>query len=328
MKVIVSGIQPTNSLHIGNYFGSIKNWVGIQDQYQCMLFIADLHAMTAPYAPEELKLSILNVAATYLACGIDPKKSIIFTQSTVNEHTQLSWMLSCLTPTGWMNRMTQFKEKSEKYKENSSLGLYSYPVLMAADILLYKADFVPVGEDQKQHLELTRDIAGAFNRFVKEDFFTLPEPMITGAGTRIMSLKDGTSKMSKSDDNDASRINLSDSDEIIEHKLRKAKTDSITEIYYDKENRPEMSNLLCVYSVFSGKKIDEIVGQYNGVGSAAFKRDLTDLIIAGLSPIRSEHRRLMEDVSYVSRILSDGHERAQAVATANMTEIKRLMGAC
>lgn len=326
MTIVVSGIQPTNLLHIGNYFGSIKNWVELQDQHQCMLFIADLHAITAPFAPEELKRNILNIAATYLACGIDPEKSTIFVQGTVGEHAQLAWLLNCLTPTGWMNRMTQFKEKSTKYKENSSLGLYCYPVLMAADILLYKADYVPVGEDQKQHLELTRDIAGAFNRLVREDYFTLPEPMILGNGARVMSLKDGASKMSKSDEVDGSRINLTDNDETIEYKIRRAKTDSIAEIYYDKEKRPEISNLLSIFASFSGKKIAEIEKQYHGLGSAAFKKDLADLVIVSLSSIRVEHKKLMHDTSYVMRVLTSGHDKIQSIATKNLAKIKTLLG--
>jgi tryptophanyl-tRNA synthetase len=326
MKRVVSGIQPTKDLHIGNYLGSIKNWVGLQDQYQCMLFVANLHAMTIPYNPDELRNNTLNVTAAYLACGIDPKKSIIFAQSAIYEHTQLAWILNCITPTGWMNRMTQFKEKSEKYKENSSLGLYCYPVLMAADILLYKANFVPVGEDQKQHLELTRDIAAAFNRLVNKEFFTLPEPMIIGNGVRIMSLKDGTKKMSKSDDSDYTRINLTDSNEEIELKYRKAKTDSIAEIYYDKEKRPEISNLLNLYAALSGMKIKAIEEKYQSIGCATFKKDLAEITISVVSKIRSEHVQLMKNLDYVEQVLTDGQEKAQKIAADNMLTIQKMLG--
>ena len=326
MKRVVSGIQPTKNLHIGNYFGSIKNWLDLQDQHECLFSVVNLHAMTVPYVPKELKHSTLNVIATYLACGIDPNKSTIFIQNTILEHAHLAWIFNCITPTGWMNRMTQFKEKSDKYKEHSYLGLYCYPVLMAADILLYQANYVPVGEDQKQHVELTRDIAVAFNRVVKQEYFTLPEPMITGPGTRIMSLKDGTKKMSKSEESDYSKINLIDSNDEIILKFRKAKTDSIAEIYYDKENRPEMSNLLNIYSAFSGIKIKELEEKYSGMGCAVFKNDLAELTITNISKIREEHKRLMEDIGYVKEILDLGKEKAQCIASKNMTEIQELLG--
>jgi tryptophanyl-tRNA synthetase len=326
MKRVVSGIQPTKNLHIGNYFGSIKNWLDLQDQHECLFSVVNLHAMTVPYVPKELKHSTLNVIATYLACGIDPNKSTIFIQNTILEHAHLAWIFNCITPTGRMNRMTQFKEKSDKYKEHSSLGLYCYPVLMAADILLYQANYVPVGEDQKQHVELTRDIAVAFNRVVKQEYFTLPEPMITGPGTRIMSLKDGTKKMSKSEESDYSKINLIDSNDEIILKFRKAKTDSIAEIYYDKENRPEMSNLLNIYSAFSGIKIKELGEKYSGMGCAVFKNDLAELTITNISKIREEHKRLMEDIGYVKEILDLGKEKAQCIASKNMTEIQELLG--
>ncbi len=326
MEVVISGIQPTRELHIGNYFGSIKNWLSLQDKFQCMFFIADLHAMTAPYVVAELKNNVLSVTAAYMACGIDPSKSTIFIQSAISSHSELAWLLNCFTPIGLMNRMTQFKEKSEKYKENSSLGLYCYPVLMAADILLYKANYVPVGDDQKQHLELTRNIAAVFNRFVKQEFFNLPEPMIAGVGTRIMSLKDGTKKMSKSDMSDYSRINLTDCDEVIEFKLRKSKTDSITEIYFDKEKRPEISNLLNIYSAFLGINVKDIERKYHGIGCAAFKKDLADLTISYVSVIRSEYKRLMQDTSYLKQILAMGQNKAQKIAITNIQQIHELLG--
>lgn len=326
MKRLVSGIQPTNNLHIGNYLGSIKNWVAMQDEYEAMLFIANLHAMTVPYNPEELRHNTLNVAATYIASGIDPNKATIYVQSAVSEHSELAWVLSCITPTGWMNRMTQFKEKSEKYKEHSSLGLYSYPVLMAADILLYKADLVPVGEDQKQHLELARDIAGAYNRLVNREYFTLPEPIIMGAGTRIMSLRDASSKMSKSDDSDLSRINLTDSDDDIAHKLRKAKTDSIAEIYFDKENRPELANLINIFAAVTQRKIEDIENEYRLGGSANFKKSLADALITTIAKIRDERAKLMNDKSYLLEIINRGNSKAKHIAEKNMKEIKQMLG--
>ncbi len=262
MKRLVSGIQPTGALHLGNYLGSLKNWIELLNsgKYNALMFIADLHSITVPYDPAMLKHNVLHTASTYLACGLDPEKASIFVQSDIPEHAELSWILSCFTSVGWMNRMTQFKDKSQKYKDDRvTLGLYSYPVLMAADVLLYNADFVPVGEDQKQHVELMRDISQAFNRELKTDWFVTPEPMIMGEAKRVMSLKDGTKKMSKSDDSDYSRINLTDSADMIMNKFKKAKTDSIAEITYDPDNRPDISNLLKIFSVLSGVKIEKLV---------------------------------------------------------------------
>src|SRR5579862_8680639 len=253
MNRIFSGVQPTGNLHLGNYLGAIRNWVALQSDFECIFCIVDLHALTLPQDPEELRAATREVAATYIAAGIDPERCIIFNQSMVGAHTQLAWLLGCLTPLGWLNRMTQFKEKAGKQRDLAGLGLYAYPVLMAADILGYKATHVPVGEDQKQHLELARDIAGAFNRRYECDFFPLPEPQIFGAATRVMSLRDGTKKMSKSDLSDMSRINMTDTPELIAQKIRKAKTDpeTLPETIAALEARPEADNLIGIYAALT-----------------------------------------------------------------------------
>lgn len=251
MKRVLSGVQPTGNLHLGNYLGAIRNWVGMQDSYKCLFCVVDMHAITIPQNPDELRQAIRQVTAAYIACGIDPKKSVIFPQSAVSAHAELGWILSCHTPLGWLNRMTQFKEKTGKNRDGASLGLYGYPVLMAADILAYKATHVPVGEDQKQHLELARDIAGAFNRYYCSDYFPLPEPLIMETAARIMSLRDGTKKMSKSDESDYSRVNLTDNADAIALKFRKAKSDSSPTIAYDPENRPEAANLINIYAALA-----------------------------------------------------------------------------
>lgn len=326
MAIIVSGIQPTNNLHLGNYLGSIKNWVELQHSHQSLLFIANMHAMTIPYTPAQLMSNSLEIVATYIACGIDTSKATIFLQSAVHGHAELAWIFSCITPMGWLNRMTQFKEKSTKYKENSSLGLYSYPVLMAADILLYKANLVPVGHDQKQHLELTRDIAGLFNRFVEKEYFPLPEPLINENGMRIMSLRDGNNKMSKSDDSDFSRINLNDSDDAILQKMRKAKTDSIAEIYYDKENRPELANLLSIFATCCGQSIEQIVLQYANAGMAKFKEAIAHCLIEEVSKIRNKCQQLIKEPDYLQQIICAGNEKAMHIAQHNIKEIKQLVG--
>ncbi|CAN0600856.1 unnamed protein product, partial [Ectocarpus sp. 12 AP-2014] len=260
----LSGIQTTGNLHLGNYLGSIQNWLEMQNDYSCYFFLANLHAITTPQDPEELRRASLSSAALYLASGIDPKKSIIFMQSDVKEHTELAWMLNCITPIGWLKRMTQFKDKAGEKQDNANTGLFTYPILMAADILLYNTDIVPVGADQKQHLELARDIAGAVNRRFNQEILKIPEPLIQGPATRVMSLRDGTKKMSKSDESDASRINLTDSADTIMKKIKKAKTDNIAEISYDQPERPEVSNLINIYSSITKRKKEEIVKQYEG----------------------------------------------------------------
>ena len=326
MKRIVSGIQTTGNLHLGNYLGSIKNWVALQDKYETFLFLADLHAHTVKRTVEDIKSSSYEMIAAYIACGINPQKAIIFNQSNVPAHTELAWIFSCKTPIGWLNRMTQFKDKAGKDKEKASCGLYTYPVLMAADILLYKADIVPVGEDQKQHVELTRDIALAFNRFVGVDYFNAPSPLISGSGIRIMSLRDGRKKMSKTDESDMSRINLIDSSDLIAKKITKAKTDVIDKIYFDKENRPEIANLLSIYSSLSNQTIDKIVTQYENHGFAKFKEDLAELCVEKLTPISKEMNLLLSDKSYIHNILKIGVEKANQVANENIKSIKEMMG--
>ena len=323
---VVSGIQTTGNLHLGNYLGSIKNWVELQNNYETFLFLADLHAHTVKRTPEEIKEASYEVIAAYIACGINPQKAVIFNQSNVPAHSELAWILSCKTPIGWLNRMTQFKDKAGKDKEKASCGLYTYPILMAADILLYKADIVPVGEDQKQHVEITRDIAMAFNRFVGKEYFKEPEPLITGVAVRVMSLRDGTKKMSKTDESEMSRINLIDSSEEIEKKFAKAKTDSIDKIYYDKENRPEISNLLVLYSALSDQPIDKIITEYENHGFSKFKKDLAMLAVEKIAPISNEMNRLLSDKAYIHNILKIGVQKANEVANKNISEIKEFMG--
>jgi len=322
MKTVFSGIQPTGNLHLGNYLGAIRNWIDLQNTHRCIFGLMDLHAITMPQNPKELRQNVLDAAATYIACGLDPKKSIIFVQSEVAAHTELAWILGSLTPLGWLDRMTQFKDKKDK---NENLGLYSYPVLMAADILLYKANLVPVGEDQKQHLELTRDIAGAFNRRFGCEYFKLPEPMILKEVKRIMSLQDGTKKMSKSDEAEISRINLIDSPEQIVKKVKKAKTDSLATVTYD-EARPEIYNLLNIFSAACGKPAQELASEYENSGFGKFKTDLADALVAKLQPIQSEFTRLKEDQFYLKRILDEGREAANVIAAQTKKEIFEIVG--
>lgn len=329
MKRLVSGIQPTGNLHLGNYLGSLKNWIELLNsgQYEALMFIADLHSITVPYNPAVLKQNVLHTAATYLACGLDPEKAAIFVQSDIPEHAELNWILGCFTSMGWMNRMTQFKDKSKKYKaDRVTLGLYNYPVLMAADVLLYNADFVPVGEDQKQHVELMRDISQAFNRELKTDYFITPEPMIMGEAKRVMSLKDGTKKMSKSDDSDYSRVNLTDSADIILKKFKKAKTDSIETVSYDPDNRPEITNLLKIFSALSGIKIDKLVSEYKTAGFSKFKTDLADVVIAAIEPIAQKTQEFINDKEYVISVLREGRLKAKAIAEKNILKIKEIAG--
>lgn len=323
---ILSGVQPTGHLHLGNYLGAIKNWVDIQHQHECLFCIVDLHAITVAQDPEALRHATRQTAAAYIACGIDPSQSAIFHQSAVSGHSELAWILSCFTPLGWLNRMTQFKEKAGKKKDQAVLGLYSYPVLMAADILLYKATHVPVGEDQKQHLELARDIAGAFNRHYNQDFFPLPEPLIMGEATRVMSLRDGTSKMSKSDISDNSRINLTDDNDTIIKKIKKAKSDMEPGISYDIEKRPEASNLLTLFAALSNKKVKEIEAEYSHSSFADFKQLLGDLMVETLAPIRAEMQKLNEDKTYLDSILHQGAAKARNLSERHISEIKNILG--
>lgn len=321
---ILSGVQPTGNLHLGNYLGAIRNWVSLQNSYECLFMLADLHAITVPQEPEKLRANVREVAAAYIACGIDPKKSAIFPQSAISGHAELAWVLSCHTPLGWLNRMTQFKDKAGKDKEKAPLGLYSYPVLMAADILLYKATHVPVGEDQKQHIELARDIAGAFNRAYGE-FFPLPEPVIMPEAARVMSLRDGTKKMSKSDESDYSRINMTDDADAIALKIRKAKSDMADGMSFDAA-RPEASNLLAIYASLKGISRDAALAECGGLNFSAFKQQLTEVAVAHLSPITQKMRELLAAPDYIDGVLREGVRRAADISGHTMSQVKELVG--
>jgi tryptophanyl-tRNA synthetase len=328
MNRIFSGVQPTGNLHLGNYLGAIRNWVALQQDYDCIFCIVDLHALTVPQDPAQLKAQTREVTAAYIASGIDPERCVIFNQSAVPGHAELAWLLSCLTPLGWLNRMTQFKEKAGKQREEAGLGLFAYPVLMAADIILYKATHVPVGEDQKQHLELARDIAGAFNRRYGIEFFPLPEPMIFGAATRVMSLRDGTKKMSKSDTSDYSRINMTDDAETIALKIRKAKTDpqSLPATIAEAETRPEAENLLGIYAALGDLTREQAIARWAGRNFSEFKSELADLSAEVLGKICGEMRRLLADPGYIDGILRRGAERANALAGPHLNEVFDIMG--
>jgi tryptophanyl-tRNA synthetase len=328
MNRIFSGIQPTGNLHLGNYLGAIRNWVALQRHYDCIFCIVDLHALTLPQNPEELRAQTREVTAAYIAAGIDPEHCIIFNQSAAPAHAQLAWLLGCLTPLGWLNRMTQFKEKAGKSRDEAGLGLYAYPVLMAADILLYKATHVPVGEDQKQHLELSRDIAGAFNRRYGVEFFPLPEPQIFGPATRVMSLRDGTKKMSKSDTSDYSRLNMTDDADAIALKIRKAKTDPqpLPASEEDAEKRPEADNLLSIYAALANMSRAEAVQKFAGRNFSEFKGELADLAAEVLGKIGGEMRRLLAEPGYIDGILRRGAERANAIAEPNLRTVFDIMG--
>lgn len=327
-KRILSGMQPTNQLHLGNYLGALKNWVALQDDFECLYCIVDLHSMTMPWEPEKVRKSTLEVAAAYIAAGIDLEKSMIFPQSAVRAHTELAWYFNCLTPLGWLNRMTQFKDKAGKNKDVACTGLYTYPVLMAADILIYKATHVPVGDDQKQHLELARDIATVYNNFVKKPYFPLPEPQIFGQATRVMSLRDGTKKMSKSDSSDYSRINLTDHPDEIALKIRKAKTD--TDALPDKieglELRPEAKNLLTIYAAMADESLESVVMNFAGKQFSALKMDLVDLAVEKLSPITEKMNQLMAHPDEIRKILQKGADHAESIAAVHLKEIREDLG--
>jgi tryptophanyl-tRNA synthetase len=325
-------MQPTNTLHLGNYLGALKNWVKMQEQMPCLFCVVDMHAITADAGygkPRELAQATREVTAAYIAAGVDPKRTPIFNQGQVPEHAELAWVLNCVARLGWMDRMTQFKEKSGKHKERASVGLYTYPVLMAADILVYRATHVPVGEDQKQHLELARDIAQKFNNdYGAPDFFPQPEPVIMGPATRVMSLRDGTRKMSKSDESDMSRINLTDDADTIANKIRRAKTDPLPLPASKDElkDRPEAENLLAIHAALSDQSLDASIAQFAGRQFSVFKPALADLMVARLEPINTRMRRLMADPAQIDRILHDGAARARAIATPVMDAVKRQVG--
>ncbi|HWB48812.1 MAG TPA: tryptophan--tRNA ligase [Stellaceae bacterium] len=328
MNRIFSGIQPTGNLHLGNYLGAIRNWVALQHDYECIFCIVDLHALTVPQDPIELRAATREVTAAYIAAGIDPQRCIIFNQSMVTAHSELAWILSCLTPLGWLNRMTQFKDKAGKNREMAGLGLYAYPVLMAADIIGYKATHVPVGEDQKQHVELARDIAGAFNRRYEVDFFPLPEPQIFGEATRVMSLRDGTKKMSKSDTSDYSRINMTDDADAIALKVRRAKTDPepLPDTLAALEKRPEADNLVGIYAALAGQTRETALAAFAGKNFSAFKEELSALAVEVLGKIGGEMRRLMADPGHIDAVLRRGAERAADIAVPILREVQDITG--
>lgn len=323
-KRILSGIQPSGHLMIGNYLGALKNWVQLQDQYECYYVLVDMHAITVRQDPKELRRRSYDLIALYIAAGIDPKKSVIFIQSHVPQHAELSWVLNCITYTGELNRMTQFKDKSKKYSKNINAGLYTYPVLMAADILLYQADLVPVGHDQKQHLELTRDLAQRFNSLYS-DTFTVPEPYIPKVGARIMSLQEPLNKMSKSDENPNNYIALLDEPGVIRNKIKRAVTDSEKTIRYD-QNRPGISNLMTIYSVISGKSFADIEQEYSNRGYEEFKSDLGNMVADYLSPLQKRFHEIRGDRGYMDDILKEGAKKAYAEARKTLSKVYRKTG--
>ncbi|WP_375395220.1 tryptophan--tRNA ligase [uncultured Sphingomonas sp.] len=329
---VVSGIQPTGNLHLGNYLGAIRQWVALQDSMEagdeCLFFLADLHALTQPVVASELAANTIEMAATLLACGIDPARSILFNQARVPAHSELAWILNGTARIGWLNRMTQWKDKAGKNREGASVGLFAYPVLQAADVLAYRATHVPVGDDQKQHLELARNIATKFNTDFGVDLFTLPEPLVSKAAPRIMSLRDGAAKMSKSDPSDASRINLIDSDDLIAQKLRKAKTDPepLPETADGLEGRAEARNLATIYAALANISVDAVLGEFAGKGFGAFKPALADLAVATLSPIRERMTALLADRAAVSQALEEGAAKARALSAPTLRAAQAAVG--
>lgn len=325
---IFSGVQPTGNLHLGNYLGAIKNWIALQDEFECIYCVVDLHAITVPQEPAILRRAIREVAACLIASGINPEKSVLFNQSRVPQHAELAWIFNCVARLGWLNRMTQFKEKAGKNRENATVGLYAYPTLMAADILAYKATHVPVGEDQKQHLELTRDIAVAFNSMFDADFFPQPEPQIQKTAARVMSLRDGSSKMSKSDISDATRINLTDSADEIAQKIKRAKTDPepLPSEIKGLEGRPEASNLVGIFAGLSGRTAEDILSEFGGQGFGVFKPALAELCVSQIAPISKEMNKLLEQPEEIDRLLEKGAGQAQAIAAPILAEVKQLIG--
>ncbi len=327
-KRILSGVQPSGDLHLGNYLGAIKNFVTLQKEYECFFCVVDLHAITVWQDPKVLANKTREVTAAFIASGIDPNQNNIFVQSQVPQHAQLGWLFNCVARMGWLNRMTQFKDKAGKNSENVSVGLFSYPTLMAADILIYLATHVPVGDDQKQHLELTRDIAQKFNNDFKTDFFPIPEPLILGEATRVMSLRDGSKKMSKSDPSDYSRIMLTDTAENITQKIKKAKTDPepLPQDRTGLEKRAEAENLISIFASLQDISIESVIKDYAGKEFSTFKKDLADLSVSKLEPITSEMNKLMSDVSYIDSILNQGKENAIAVAEPVLQKTKEIIG--
>tara|TARA_B110000305_G_C19378184_1_gene608131 strand:+ start:57 stop:1058 length:1002 start_codon:yes stop_codon:yes gene_type:complete len=330
-KKIFSGVQPTGNLHLGNYLGAIKNFVELNndDANECVFCVVDLHAITVKQDPKELRDNIRKTVATFVACGIDPKKSIIFNQSTVAAHSEAAWLLSCVARMGWLNRMTQFKEKAGKDKEKASLGLYSYPILMAADILLYDTSHVPVGEDQKQHLELCRDIAQKFNNdYEADNFLKVPEPLIQKEFSRIMSLKDGTKKMSKSEPSDLSRINLTDDKDIIINKIKKAKTDPLPlpSSTNELDERPEAKNLLGIYSSLTNSTLDKSINEFDGKNFSEFKETLSQVLVEKINPICLEIKKLTNDKGFLDKILLEGQKKANNISSNKVKKMHEIIG--
>ncbi len=334
---VFSGVQPTGNLHLGNYLGAITKFVALQNTHECLYCVVDLHAITVAQDPAVLKSNIREVTAAFIAAGIDPKAHIVFNQSQVAEHAELAWIFNCVARMGWLNRMTQFKEKAGKDRENASVGLYAYPTLMAADILIYRATHVPVGEDQKQHLELARDIAQKFNNdFAQsiancgfgEAFFPQPEPLIQGPATRVMSLRDGSKKMSKSDPSDYSRLNLSDDADAIAQKIRKAKTDpeALPSELEGLASRPEADNLVGIYAALADKTKEDVLREFGGAQFSGFKAALVDLAVVKLGPIGAEMKRIQTDHAYIDAVLKDGADRARIIAAENMRAVKDILG--
>ena len=328
-KRVFSGVQPTGNLHLGNYLGAIKNFVDLQNKFDCVYCIVDLHAITNRQDPKELKSNILETAASFVASGLNPEKNIIFNQASVAAHSELAWIFNCIARIGWMNRMTQFKEKAGANKENASVGLLVYPNLMAADILLYKATHVPVGEDQKQHLELTRDIAKKFNNDFKcGDYFPIVEPLISKEFSRVMSLRDGKRKMSKSEDSDQSRINLKDDKDLIDQKIKKAKTDTapIPSEINELKNRNEAANLISIYASLNNIGVKQVLKEFGGKNFSTFKSKLSESLIERICPIGNEIRKLLQDKSYLHGILEQGSKRADLIAKNNLKEVYEVIG--
>jgi tryptophanyl-tRNA synthetase len=336
-ELVFSGVQPTGSLHLGNYLGALKRFVEMQETHECLYCVVDLHAITQPHDPAQLRQATREVTMAFIACGLDPAKSIIFNQSRVAEHAELAWVFDCVARLGWLNRMTQFKEKAGKDRENASVGLYNYPVLMAADILVYRATHVPVGDDQKQHLELSRDIAQKFNndfasaiteRGYGDAFFPLPEPLIQGPATRVMSLRDGTKKMSKSDPSEYAHIALTDDADAIVQKVRKAKTDAgaLPGEIEGLAGRPEAENLVGIFAALGGETKADVLARFAGGQFSAFKNALADLLVSQLAPIRGEIVRLRSDAAYIDGVLAEGARKARALARPNMDAVKDILG--
>lgn len=325
-KIILSGSTVTGDLTLGNYIGAMKNWQALQNEYDCLYFLADLHALTVEQDPKVLRERTYSFLAQYLALGLDPKKNVIFVQSHVPEHTQLTWILTCLTPMGYLNRMTQFKEKSEKHVKNINAGLFTYPILMAADILLYQADLVPVGEDQRQHLELTRDIVGFWQNRYGEGAFRMPDAFVPKQGARIMSLQDPSRKMSKSDENEKNFVSIIDDAKKIEKKIKSAATDSDTVVNFDVEKKPGLANLLTIYSVLSGKTTAELEQLYEGKMYGHVKVDLAELVVQTLAPVRAEYDKLMNDRAHLETVMRDGARRAQERAVKTLDNVYKLTG--